>query len=185
MSQDNITPLTPYQQMFDSKLSIKPTSITRANPKVVRLQRIEQALKEYILLKGYLTIMILYSIVMLIIDVCNSGSAETTIDIIVKVGIILGYGYGLQAFSSKVFWQWRIFFYFVILYFGAIGYYIYTYSQSQEWFMFGLNVVFGFINIVLLIAAQSFSRNLQIRDQLKVEIAEENVKGSIDSAETA
>ena len=147
----------------------------KTNPKYIQLQRVESSLKEFSLLKYYISFVLLYCFAKLIIDLCKiSGSSlDRNVDIAIRIIQILGYSYGLQAHTSKVAWQWRVFMWYMIFSFIIIGYCTYLAIRDDSKLNIVLDVINIPLNIFLLLVCRKFGTFINKRDKLKKELQSE------------
>ena len=147
----------------------------KTNPKYIQLQRVESSLKEFTLLKYYISFVLLYCFGKLIFDLCKiSGSnLDINVDIAIRVIQILGYSYGLQAHSSKVAWQWRVFMWYLLFSFIIIGYCTYLAIRDVSVWNIVLDAINIPLNIFLIIVCRRFGNHIDKRDKLKKQLQSE------------
>jgi len=150
----------------------------KTNPKYIQLQRVESEIKEFVVLKYYLTIVFMGIFLLFLLQVFED-KADTdearrahTIAVTIRVIQILGYGYGLAAYSSRSTLQWQIFCIYILLSFGIIAYFLVD-SYDDVWLKFGYNIFNIFVNLWLLIYCKKFYDNLKKRDTLKALLKDE------------
>lgn len=175
MSSDYVPP-----NQYDPKASMNYHGPNlKTNPKYIQLQRVESEIKEFVILKYYLTLVFMLIIGGLVVELISGSPEEEaaktarTIAITIRVIQILGYGYGLTAYSSRSRLQWQIFCIYVFLSFGIIAYFLIMSFNEKVWFRFGFNIFNIFVNLWLLIYCKKFYDNLKKRDTLKALLKDE------------
>jgi len=156
----------------------------KTNPKYIQLQRVESEIKEFVALKYYLTIVFFLICGGLVLELLTALPEDATpelkyartITITIRIIQILGYGYGLTAYSSRSRLQWQLFCIYVFLSFGIILYILYNSYDGKDWFKFVYSIINIFINLWLLIFCKKFYDNLKKRDILKAQLKDEQAE---------
>lgn len=174
-----------YQNITDQEGAVDALEAirghTKKSAKYIQLQRVESQLKEFRILNYYLTAAFIYVSIKLILDLefdsdVRQDVIDNKVDLYIRIVQILGYGYGITAFSIKSRLQWKIFCFYVMSSFVIIGYFLYVAIRDKHWFQFGFNFVNIPINVGLLVLARKFYDCLKKRDLLKEDLRGEKAE---------
>lgn len=157
----------------------------KADPKTIQLHRVESSIKDLKYLKYPLMVAVIYFFIRLIYDFFHVNNWVFSVDIAIEIITVIAYGYGLQAFNSRNYSQWSIFFIWTLFYFLIIGFYLFNAITTKAWGWVAWHVFGIAFNIFLVIISNRYRTNLKKRDQLKKELKEEGKGESRDSSVAA
>lgn len=152
------------------------------HPKFIELQKLNSRIGDFGMLKYYLQIILMTVVIRFFYDLYTifADSNSSYFDLALRIIQIMGYGYGLQAFQSKKYFEGLILRYYFISTFAIILYYIYiSYASQGAKFSFFFDIANFLVNIFVLTLILKFLKLLLERDQVDIEIQQAKWRGEI------